>query len=218
MQVDAVDDDVGMLEARAERRAGRDARQLVAGEGVAHQHRRRAVGLLHHRVGDADAVEHMEDIGPELDAVADGAEFRRAFEHAARDAALRERKRGGEAAKPAADDQDGIRLRRQRFPRKSARNDTSRRRFWKSVTNVTYGPPRDSECSMRQSWKPKAIDGVPDGLVLFDGVCVLCSGWVHFLIERDPVDFFRFTPIQRPTAARWRSGSASMPRRRRPTR
>ena len=49
---------------------------------------------------------------------------------------------------------------------------------------------------MRQSWESKAIDGVPDGLVLFDGVCVLCSGWVHFLIERDKVKFFRFTPIQ----------------------
>ena len=57
MQVDAVDDDVGMLEARAERRAGRHAHQLVAGEGVAHQHRGRAIGLLHHRVADADAVE-----------------------------------------------------------------------------------------------------------------------------------------------------------------
>jgi predicted DCC family thiol-disulfide oxidoreductase YuxK len=49
---------------------------------------------------------------------------------------------------------------------------------------------------MRQSWQPKTIDGVPDGLVLFDGVCVLCSGWVRFLIERDQPQFFRFTPIQ----------------------
>jgi predicted DCC family thiol-disulfide oxidoreductase YuxK len=49
---------------------------------------------------------------------------------------------------------------------------------------------------MRQSWEPAAIDGAPDGLVLFDGVCVLCSGWVHFLIERDRAQFFRFTPIQ----------------------
>jgi predicted DCC family thiol-disulfide oxidoreductase YuxK len=49
---------------------------------------------------------------------------------------------------------------------------------------------------MRQSWQPKAIEGVPDGLVLFDGVCVLCSGWVRFLIERDRSQFFRFTPIQ----------------------
>jgi predicted DCC family thiol-disulfide oxidoreductase YuxK len=51
---------------------------------------------------------------------------------------------------------------------------------------------------MRQSWEPKAIDGVPDGLVLFDGVCVLCSGWVRFLIERDRAEVFRFTPIQSP--------------------
>jgi predicted DCC family thiol-disulfide oxidoreductase YuxK len=51
---------------------------------------------------------------------------------------------------------------------------------------------------MQQSWKPKAIDGVGDGLVLFDGVCVLCSGWVRFLLERDCAEFFRFTPIQSP--------------------
>ena len=51
---------------------------------------------------------------------------------------------------------------------------------------------------MRQSWQPKAIDGVPDGLVVFDGVCVLCSGWVQFLLARDNADFFRFTPIQSP--------------------
>ena len=51
---------------------------------------------------------------------------------------------------------------------------------------------------MQQSWKPQAIDDVPDGLVLFDGVCVLCSGWVRFLIKRDRDQFFRFTPIQSP--------------------
>lgn len=49
---------------------------------------------------------------------------------------------------------------------------------------------------MQQFWEPKEIDGVPDGLILFDGVCVLCSGWVRFLIERDHVNFWRFTPIQ----------------------
>jgi predicted DCC family thiol-disulfide oxidoreductase YuxK len=49
---------------------------------------------------------------------------------------------------------------------------------------------------IRQSWQPKAIDGVPDGIVVFDGVCVLCSGWVNFLIARDDARFFRFTPIQ----------------------
>ena len=49
---------------------------------------------------------------------------------------------------------------------------------------------------MQQFWEPKEIDGVPDGLILFDGVCVLCSGWVRFLIEHDHVNFWRFTPIQ----------------------
>ena len=39
---------------------------------------------------------------------------------------------------------------------------------------------------------------MPGGLVLFDGVCVLCSGWVHFLIARDKEGYFRFTPIQSP--------------------
>ena len=51
---------------------------------------------------------------------------------------------------------------------------------------------------MQQSWKPREIAGVPDGLILFDGVCNLCSGWVRFLIERDPDGRFRFTPIQSP--------------------
>jgi predicted DCC family thiol-disulfide oxidoreductase YuxK len=51
---------------------------------------------------------------------------------------------------------------------------------------------------MQPSWEPKAIDGVPDGLVVFDGVCVLCSGWVRFLLARDNINFFRFTPIQSP--------------------
>jgi predicted DCC family thiol-disulfide oxidoreductase YuxK len=46
------------------------------------------------------------------------------------------------------------------------------------------------------SWRPKEIGGVPDGLVLFDGVCVLCSRWVRFLLERDTAGYFRFTPIQ----------------------
>ena len=108
MQVDAVDDDVGILEARAERRPGRDAHELLAGEGVTHQRGGRAIRLVHHRVADPDAVQHMEDIRPELDAVADGAEFRRAFEHAALDAVACERERGGQPTKPAADDQNGI--------------------------------------------------------------------------------------------------------------
>ncbi len=51
---------------------------------------------------------------------------------------------------------------------------------------------------MQPSWHPKAVEGIPDGLVLFDGVCVLCSGWVRFLLARDRDGAFRFTPIQSP--------------------
>jgi predicted DCC family thiol-disulfide oxidoreductase YuxK len=34
------------------------------------------------------------------------------------------------------------------------------------------------------------------GLVLYDGVCVLCSGWFRFVAERDMARRFRFTAIQ----------------------
>ena len=77
VQVDAVDDDVGMLEPRVERRAGRDARRSRwPSSAVEHQHGLGAeVGLLQHRVADAEPVEHREDVGAELDAVADDAEL-----------------------------------------------------------------------------------------------------------------------------------------------
>jgi len=35
-----------------------------------------------------------------------------------------------------------------------------------------------------------------DGVILYDGVCVLCSGWVRFIVNRDAARRFRFTPIQ----------------------
>jgi predicted DCC family thiol-disulfide oxidoreductase YuxK len=34
------------------------------------------------------------------------------------------------------------------------------------------------------------------GLILYDGVCVLCSGWVRFVASRDDARLFLFTPIQ----------------------
>jgi len=33
-------------------------------------------------------------------------------------------------------------------------------------------------------------------LILFDGVCVLCSGWVWFIVRHDPEARFRFLAIQ----------------------
>jgi len=35
-----------------------------------------------------------------------------------------------------------------------------------------------------------------DGIILYDGVCVLCSGWMRFVLDRDEAGIFRFTPIQ----------------------
>ena len=36
----------------------------------------------------------------------------------------------------------------------------------------------------------------PQGLILFDGVCVLCSRGCHFVSKRDRRGHFRFVPIQ----------------------
>jgi predicted DCC family thiol-disulfide oxidoreductase YuxK len=35
-----------------------------------------------------------------------------------------------------------------------------------------------------------------DDVILYDGVCVFCSRWVQFVIARDHLKRFRFTPIQ----------------------
>lgn len=37
-------------------------------------------------------------------------------------------------------------------------------------------------------------------VLLFDGVCNLCSGSVAFVIRRDPAARFRFAPLQSPAA------------------
>lgn len=42
---------------------------------------------------------------------------------------------------------------------------------------------------------PPAVEGP---LILFDGVCVMCSGFVAFVIKRDPRARFRFVAAQTP--------------------
>lgn len=37
-----------------------------------------------------------------------------------------------------------------------------------------------------------------DDIILYDGVCVLCSRWTRFVAARDPAGRFRFTPIESP--------------------
>lgn len=48
----------------------------------------------------------------------------------------------------------------------------------------------------RSDYRSIPAGDLPDGLVLFDGICVLCSGWVRFIVPRDPNGRFRFTAIQ----------------------
>ena len=49
---------------------------------------------------------------------------------------------------------------------------------------------------MARRWTSIAAPGLPDGLFLFDGVCVFCSRWVAFVIARDPAARVRFLAIQ----------------------
>jgi predicted DCC family thiol-disulfide oxidoreductase YuxK len=38
------------------------------------------------------------------------------------------------------------------------------------------------------------------GIILFDGVCNLCTAWVQFIIPRDKAGYFRFASLQSPFA------------------
>ena len=49
---------------------------------------------------------------------------------------------------------------------------------------------------VRTGFASEPAGDLPDGLVLFDGVCVLCSGWVRFIMARDDARRFRFAAIQ----------------------
>lgn len=44
----------------------------------------------------------------------------------------------------------------------------------------------------------EAASSVRDGeaLLLFDGVCVMCSAFVHYVVDRDPEGRFKFAPLQ----------------------
>ena len=39
-------------------------------------------------------------------------------------------------------------------------------------------------------------------LILFDGVCLLCSSFIHFVLDHDAEGVFDFAPLQGPTAAK----------------
>jgi predicted DCC family thiol-disulfide oxidoreductase YuxK len=51
---------------------------------------------------------------------------------------------------------------------------------------------------MPKDWKPKPAADLPDGLLLFDGYCHVCSGSVRFLLRRDHGQHFTYVPCQSP--------------------
>jgi predicted DCC family thiol-disulfide oxidoreductase YuxK len=51
-------------------------------------------------------------------------------------------------------------------------------------------------------WAPRPAQGLPDGTILFDGVCAFCSAWVRFVVERDRGRVFSFAAIQSPAGRR----------------
>ena len=54
-------------------------------------------------------------------------------------------------------------------------------------------------------------DGLPDKLVLYDGVCGLCNRFVQHLIRRDKKQSFTFAPLQGSTAVEVRAAHPSLP-------
>ena len=101
-------DGVGVLKALAERLIQRHARDLLARCRI-HQHQR--VDIDSHfarRIADAEVIEAMKSVGPELNAGADLAELRRFLEHEAGKAFLSEAERRGQPADAAAGDEDAL--------------------------------------------------------------------------------------------------------------
>jgi predicted DCC family thiol-disulfide oxidoreductase YuxK len=50
----------------------------------------------------------------------------------------------------------------------------------------------------RTDWTPKPAADLPDGLILFDGYCHVCSGSVRFFLVRDRANGFTYVPCQSP--------------------
>ena len=48
-------------------------------------------------------------------------------------------------------------------------------------------------------------------IILFDGVCTLCNGWVQFIIKRDTRALFRFAALQSRTGQRLLTESGRCP-------
>ena len=108
MQIAAMHHRIGIAEARAKRLAQIDMGDLLGGQRI---HQPELVDIDRHAargLADAEIIEGVERVGPELDAGADLAERRGLFQQDRADAFLRQPQRRGEAADAAACDQDRL--------------------------------------------------------------------------------------------------------------
>ena len=106
MQIAAMHHRIGIAEARAKSLAQIDMADLLGRQRI---HQAQLIDIDRHaarRLADAEIVEGMERVGPELDAGADLAERGSLFQQDRADALLRQPERGGEAADATARDQD----------------------------------------------------------------------------------------------------------------
>ena len=56
-------------------------------------------------------------------------------------------------------------------------------------------------CVRKYSKAPKCMNFLPteghlEQVMLYDGVCNLCNGWVNFVIDRDPQSRYKFAALQ----------------------
>ena len=107
VEIGPVDHRVGVLEAFAEGVVERHPRDLVAAQAVHHDEVLDEDGGGTCLLGDAETLEHAENVGAELNAGPDLPKLGALFEHQRRDALARKRQGGGQTADTAADDEDG---------------------------------------------------------------------------------------------------------------
>src|SRR5262249_11029642 len=81
MNIGTIRDRIGLAKARRERLAEGNARDQLAGGGVAHLLRLRLPGILQHLLAETDPLESAKNVGPELDAGPELAEFGRLLQH-----------------------------------------------------------------------------------------------------------------------------------------
>ena len=65
-------------------------------------------------------------------------------------------------------------------------------------SGIAAGRRHISYAMPRTNWTPQPAADLPDGLVLFDGYCHVCSGSVQLLLKRDRQQQFAYVPCQSP--------------------